>query len=159
MTMKLRNWMKRALLAAIASSAAVSSLAQAITDNGTLTIGHVVYATACGWADLIFSGYASGGTTPFGSYSPTGLTGGTVVSAIMNYGCFFPTVAAVSVTGFATNPGQLWLASITCNGITKTGASAVSYSYSGGKAQWNWNDSFGFGHKPAGSNVSCSIVH
>jgi hypothetical protein len=91
-----------------------------------------------------------------GTYSPTGLTGGETVAAILDNGgtnCF-PESIQFSVSGFTSNPGATWLTSITCNGIEETGSTA-SFSYLSGSA-WVWNDvSFGFGL----DTVSCSIVY
>lgn len=66
----------------------------------------------------------------------------------------------VKVSGFSIDPGQAWLTSVTCNGITKTGVSASSFSYSGGIAVWTWaTGNFGFKSKAVGSNVACTVTH
>jgi large repetitive protein len=50
------------------------------------------------------------------------------------------TDTALSVTGFSANPGAGWLTSISVagSGVTLTGASATSFTYSGGTATWGW---------------------
>lgn len=130
------------------------------TDNGTLTVGSIQFI--CSPSGLrIEIGY---GTGAFGSYSPAGLTGGnTVINAISDIvpiNCNTPPFSTLVVSGFSSNPGSGWLSSITCNGVNNTGSSA-SFSYTNGTAAWNWDPSkqFGFGSKPIGSNVSCSIIH
>jgi len=128
------------------------------TDNGTLTVGNfnAICGTGPGGVDHTYGNVGSG------SYSPTGLTGGTTVNEILdNNGAFGGCAAVLSVfsaKGFSANPGSAWLSSITCNGVMKTGASASSFSYSNGFAFWQWSTLFGLAAKN-GSNVSCSIVH
>jgi len=54
----------------------------------------------------------------------------------------------LGLSGFASNPGQSWLTSVTL----------FSYS-SDGSVLWEWPTGFGFVAVPAGTNVSCTIVH
>jgi hypothetical protein len=104
------------------------------------------------------SGYH--GLGPIGSYSPSGLTGGKTVYTVLDI-CY--SVATLNVDGFSSNPGSGWLTSITCNGITKTGSTAAYawgiYGYRPQMAAWSWTTTFGFSDLPAGTNVSCTIVH
>ena len=136
-------------------SLCVVPAAQAATDVGTLTKGSAYGCPA-------YFGYHAVG--PVGSYSPTGLTGGKTVFSILDnlfFGASCPggVVALITVTSFSSDPGSAWLTSVTCNGVTKTGASA-SFSYSGGAATWMWASSwFGFSSLANGTNVSCTIVH
>jgi hypothetical protein len=127
------------------------------TDNGTLTVGHITPTCPGGPGLQEIYGYASG---LYGSYSPTGLTGGGTVTAVADntpFGvCSYSALSILSVT-ISPNPGSSWLSSIKCNGVTKTGSSG-SFSYSSGIALWSWSTQFGFSSKN-GMNVSCSIVH
>jgi len=50
-------------------------------------------------------------------------------------------LAIFGISGLAADPGQSSLASVTVNGVTLTGASASSYTYGGGFAQWQWTGS------------------
>ena len=154
-----RSWIYRScLLVAFIASPLASA---ASTDNGVLTAGASSASSpnpVCPYVDtLTIRGY--GGSV--GSYSPTGLTGGRTVHAIYDLnsatGMCGTTQSFLSVTGFASNPGSSWLISITCNGVTRSAASA-SYAYvSSGLARWYWiNQTFGFSN---GTQVSCSIVH
>jgi hypothetical protein len=103
-------------------------------------------------------GYESG---EFGSYSPTGLTGGEVVVDLFDHrsfgtgSCTFPNGSVLLISGFSVNPGSAWLSSATCNGVTNSQSSS-SYSYSSGIARWDWNQEFNFSN---GINYSCTIVH
>ena len=67
-------------------------------------------------------------------------------------------IASLEISGFSVDPGQDWLTSIDCNGVTNNGSSATFFSYSGGKAVWQWRTLFGLEAKN-GSNVSCTITH
>jgi hypothetical protein len=155
--MNARTSIRRLSLFAIAVFASAPSIDQAATDNATLTVGRLVLAPCGGgssWYTL--SGYSSGA---FGSYSPTGLTGGKTVLVVQELTCIVAVNISVAASGFAVDPGQLWITSISCNGVTKTGLSATGFSYSGGTANWTWSGSFGLASKAVGANVSCSIVH
>jgi len=102
--------------------------ADAATDNGTLTIGRaIIPVPAPGCSTL--SGYAG---SWFGSYSPTGLSGGKTVSSVydMAYcGMSGGYTSILVVSGFAQDPGQSWLTSLTCNSATKSGTSAFTFDY------------------------------
>lgn len=132
----------------------VPIIAFATTDDGTITVG------SSGTTGVCTYGYISAG---HGAYSPTGLTGGeTVVDLYDLYTgitCGTPTGSGLGINGFPSNPGQSWLTSVTCNGVTKTGATAT-YSYSSGSAGWSWSGTttFGFIGK-RGSQLGCAIVH
>ena len=142
----------------------LSSLAHASTDTGTLSVG---YGVGCNGGigqggEILVYGYLSGS---YGSYSPTGLTGGTTVYSIQDYYvltagnvCSGSSTSLLEVTGFSVDPGQDWLSSITCNGVENTGSGAASFYYSSGKAYWTWSQLFGLEFK-GGSNVSCSLTH
>lgn len=130
-----------------------------VTDNGVLLVGQNG-PLSC--APLGFPGTwtLTGFYVTFGSYSPTGLTGGKTVAQILDRtsanGCLIGSESHVTVSGFSANPGSSWLVSITCQGITRTGASSA-FSYSGSTAFWSWSAlNFGFTN---GANVSCSITH
>lgn len=134
---------------------------QAAVDNATLTVGRNTIPAGCGpsWPpgmfDINISGYFGFGS----SYSPTGLTGGQTVQWIFDQDCGgnFDR-AELWISGFGSNPGSTWLNSITCNGATKTPATA-GYSYLGNTARWVWLTPFYFFLEPAGTTDSCSIDH
>lgn len=148
---------RKLLILAVAGFGVSSQLAFASSDTGTLLVG----ATSGGVCLQIISGYDS--PISVGSYSPTGLTGGKTVTLIIDSAFFEPqsgcpaNFSGINVSGFSSNPGQSWLTSVTCNGVTNTGSSA-GYSYSGGLASWSFSKLFGF-TGGSGHNFSCTIVH
>jgi hypothetical protein len=160
--MNVTTWVIRWFSPKLIGMALIPALALAASDNGTLTVGKVATLLIPPSVWACKSGFESAST--LGSYSPTGLTGGKAVSILEDVdagstsSCTNPVSALLSVTGFSSSPGQSWTTSVTCGGVSKTGASA-SYSYSGGTASWTWSSTFGFKAKPVGSNVSCMIVH
>jgi hypothetical protein len=129
-------------------------VANATSDNGTLTVG-VGSTRICGSVPIPWAyGFDSGS---FGSYSPTGLTGGDVVAGVLDTASGYcgGVFSEVVITGFSSNPGTTWLSSVTCNGVTNNDSNA-SFSYGGGVAIWSWSQLFGLKGK---SNVSCTIDH
>ena len=131
-----------------------SQTATAASDSGTLTGG----SGGCG-----YSGYFS--FWGMGSYSPTGLTGGTTLTGIYDYLDPFGSCSLgpgawsqMQVTGFSGNPGSGWLNSVTCNGVTKTGASS-SFQYASGTAMWMWGSIFNFITLTGGGTTGCTINH
>jgi hypothetical protein len=131
-------------------------LASAADDNATLMVGfRTIPICGDGAPPLLQSGYAS---NTIGSYSPTGLTGGEVVSFLYDIkGPCSANGGFIFISGFASNPGKSWLTSVICNGIQNNSALAT-YSYSNGQAGWGWSQPFGFLNK-LGSNVSCTVSH
>ena len=155
--MNLKGFIRLSIVLPLISLIATSRLATAASDDGTLTVGE--QGTTCGLGFVDASGYDP--TYPIGSYSPTELTGGDTVAAIIDLksiGCSLISTSILSVSGFSSNPGSSWLTSITCNGVTNSGSAASSYSYSSGSAHWYWSQLFGL-LAEIGSNVSCAIVH
>ena len=152
----LTRWLSVLLLAVAISGPGV---AMAASDSGTLLVGQT--SIPCNGTGLqIISGYSTGSPS-FGSYSPTGLTGGETVSDIYDSisSCAPSTDRSVlAVSGFSSNPGSSWLSSITCNGVTNTSSGAAVYQYTSGTAYWVWSARFGLNTK-VGSNVSCTISH
>lgn len=134
---------------------AVPILVLAATDSATLKVGGT---TGVCLGSLFFAdkGYNSG---TFGSYSPNGLTGGKTVTAVYDLSCGAVKSSHLVIAGFSTDPGQTWLTSVTCNGITNSSTSASSYGFSSGSASWAWTSQFGFASIANGTNVSCSITH
>jgi hypothetical protein len=125
------------------------------SDSGTLTVGRAGgHCSSMGlFAD---AGYGSGA---FGSYSPTGLTGGDTVFGLLDqHSSCFGNTSTLDVTGFSSDPGSGWLVSVSCNGVTNS-ASSANYVYSAGEASWSWTTLFGFSSLANGTNVSCTIVH
>jgi hypothetical protein len=134
--------------------------ATASSNEGTLTVG--ISSESCSGIRLpIEYGFvgATSGYAGYGSYSPTGLTGGEAVFAVYDSNSYCENDAGsyFDVSGFSSDPGSDWLTSITCNGVEQT-PSAGSYFYSAGYAYWMWSTTFGFSSK-VGDNVSCTIVH
>lgn len=140
--------------------AIIPTIVLASSNDATMQVGHKrVPLSGCG----IDSGYdSSSSILSFGSYSPTGLGGGRTVTFLDELGfCDLAGVeGSLSVSGFTSNPGKSWLTSVTCNGVTQTAASATfSYFPSDGSTLWQWPAGFGFKDIPAGTNISCTIVH
>jgi hypothetical protein len=151
--------MNRYLISKVQYLAALYALlmpifAFAATNNATMTVGKVIITESCISIPFQEYGYSSG---DFGSYSPTGLTGGETVVDLFDLYCGSIRESQLEVDGFSVDPGQLWLASVKCNGITLS-ASAASFSYASGLAVWTWSSQFGLSAL-VGENVSCSIVH
>jgi hypothetical protein len=135
-----------------------SQPAIASSDTGTLLVGHGTFPCLPippGGSSPVYGYDAS-----FGSYSPTGLTGGKTVVLIWDFhvGNCGVNHSNLEINGFSSDPGSSWLTSITCNGVSNPQSSASGYSYSGGAAIWAWSQFFGLSSK-VGSNVSCTIVH
>jgi hypothetical protein len=148
---KLISWLA---IAVTIATATLPTNALAATDNATLKVGRLS-TPGCG-GTIHFSGYQNGN---FGSYSPATLTGGETVADVYEGDCnLHPTKAELRITGFSVDPGQLWLTSITCNGVALS-ASSATYSYGGGLAFWSWNTVWGLYALSVGTNVSCSITH
>ena len=140
-------------LAPLASLSIAPIGAMAASDNGTITVGSSITTSVCSWGYL---------PPTYGSYSPSGLTGGKTVAdlfaIVVGPSCTGTINGQLLVSGFALNPGQSWLVSVACNGTTKTRAPAT-YTYSSGTAQWSWGaTSWGFPSK-VGSQLACTIVH
>lgn len=92
-----------------------------------------------------FVGYCDGtaGTSGAAAGSITGGSFGPRHIAEINVGT---TTNRLRVKGFAADPGQGWLRSVTANSGTQTGAGAT-YSWSAGNlcATWDWStNAFGF---------------
>jgi len=161
--MKFHMLIPRQLLASLSlmvTLAAVSQVAMASSDTGTLLVAQKLVRCNAGASFNSFFGYSA--SLSFGSYSPTGLTGGNTVTAVYDE-IVFPTCgggagSSLAVSGFSSNPGSTWLTSITCNGVTNNESSKTFFSYSSGVASWFWGSQFGLQSK-SGSNVSCTIVH
>jgi len=138
----------------------VSPIAHAASDAATLTVGaHLTCFKSAGQMSTLY-GYFSGS---FGSYSPSGLTGGKTAIEIWDsffFGsqCGTEHNSVLVISGFSVDPGQDWVTSITCNGVTNDGSGASSYTYtsSTGSALWTWSQLFGLMGK---SSVSCTINH
>src|SRR6185312_3937146 len=113
-----------------------SHAAAAYSDIDTLYVS-AASAGACGGLPVLYVGYNS--YLSNGSYSPTALTGGELVSAlddVVDPMCSLHS-SGITVSGFSSNPGAGWLSSVRCGGVTNTGSSA-SFNYSSGTADWSW---------------------
>jgi hypothetical protein len=109
-----------------------------------------------GW--LFAKGYYTGGWT-FGSMTPaTTPYGRTYLILADEYwqGTTY-SFSMLSVTGFASDPGQGWLDSVTALGVTRTGLGAWGYTYNNGSATWQWNAG-PFGFTGSGTTV-VTMVH
>ena len=63
----------------------------------------------------------------------------------------------VSFSGFSSDPGQSWLVAAKVNGLTFTGPTAKSYTYSNGQAWWYWQTGPAFQGRTG--PVNCTIAH
>jgi hypothetical protein len=134
------------------------------SDAGTLTEGG--QGITCSQGTAILRGYATSGTAPnppWGSYSPSTLTGGKTVGAVYDWkgGPCGSLGGYVYIKGFTSNPGSTWMTSIKCtsNNVTLDTSSAT-YSYTSGTAKWYWSGSNVFGFPTTtGGKYTCTIVH
>lgn len=143
-------------LCVLVMSLGVCRVASASSDGGTLYVSSGS-GGICGSSPVLDVGYSSSG--PMGSYSPTGLTGGKTLSSILDSlgtRCHISN-SALAVSGFSSNPGQGWLSSIECGGITRSGSSATS-TYNSGTALWRWGTLFGF-LGDFGKNAGRTLTH
>ena len=154
--MLVHNLRRGTWLSVFIGLSATWQLGMAASDTGTLLVAQK--AGVCGGGVILYDGYVS--VFSIGSYSPTGLTGGKTVDSVADeLATCTPTISIsfLAIDGFSANPGQSWLTSATCNGVTNNG-SAATYSYSSGIAQWVWSTKFNLSSEN-GMNVSCTIVH
>ena len=100
--------------------------------------------TQAQFTDTVNFDFRGGPGSSGGSASPPTLSNGQTIVAW--YDNLLPTpVSTFVVSGFSADPGQNgFVVSVTAHGVTKTMASASSYSYSAGQAAWNWTSTFGF---------------
>ena len=157
--MKTRNLISRYTVYLLAS-VLIPALADAATDSGTLTVGHYTVRLPPPIQQCVYviSGYQNG---IVGVYSPTTLTGGKSVYIVYDAahcsGAFM--FASFEVSGFSSDPGQNWLTSVTCNGVTNSVVSSYAYDSTRQLASWEFATPFGLAAKSAGTNVACTIVH
>lgn len=100
----------------------------------------------------LFEGYQSG---VIGTLNSGGNFNGPLLNSL--YDDVTNANSFLKVSGFASNPGQAWLVSVTANSITRTGAAAGSFSFAGGIATWEWlaqKFNFANGTTYAGSTVT-----
>ena len=149
---------------AIASpeSVVVTIPSPSFNDSGTLTEGSAVVCRREGVSFSSAVGFDHGAMGTYGTYSPTSLAGGQSVKGIFDvFSVGFcrglvADGAKLFISGFSSNPGTLWLISVTCNEVTLSQASSV-FVYNGLTAEWAWPSQFGFGGHDA--QVSCTITH
>ena len=124
------------------------------SDTGILFIKDK--SSLCGHVPYSVWGYNA---SAFGSYRPTGLTGGESVYGVADVtaSSCISARSMVSISGFSANPGSDWLVSVTCNGVTNS-ASSSTYSYNSGIATWIWTTLLGL-ESEFNDNVTCTIVH
>jgi hypothetical protein len=132
------------------------------SDSGTLTVGQgIVLGCMPIKLNEIFGFVSTRTSGNFGSYSPTGLTGGKTVAQVDDVEtgtCITGGFSVLTVSGFSSNPGNSWLSSITCNGFQNLARAATAFSYGTGDATLEWSHLLGLSSK-SGSNVGCAIVH
>ena len=150
------RWLLRTLMCLVL----IPGIVLAASNDATMQVGHVnIPFSGCG----VDSGYDGGSSIlSTGSYSPTGLGGGRTVAFLdeISYCDLSVVEGSLSVSGFTSNPGKSWLTTVTCNGVTQSAASATfSYFPSDGSTLWQWPTGFGFKDIPAGTNISCTIIH
>ena len=158
--MRIKTLLRHLGALALLGVSLASQFAVASSDIGTLTVGHSPLGS-CFSSPQLFAGFYSSLT---GSYSPTGLTGGETVYALgdslyISFSC--PNFSALTISGFSSNPGQGWLTSTACHGVTNSGSSAYLFQYDSTNhlATWYWSTLFGLTALSTGTNVSCTIVH
>lgn len=146
---------RRNLLLLLILPVCLWQVADAATNTGTLLVG-VGPVTSCGRYGNLPSYWGFTSSPAVGSYSPTGLTGGKAVVAIVSDDplCGAP-YNVVIISGFSANPGVNWFTSITCNGVTIV-PSGGTYTYGGGRATWIMGSSFGL---QLVTTTSCTIAH
>jgi hypothetical protein len=131
------------------------------SDSGTLTKEMKLLCKGGNGVDLRLGfGYENG---EFGTYSPTGVAGGENVTGIFDIvstgTCVGGSFAELTIAGFSSSPGRMWLISVTCNGVERTQTAAAGFSYASGTAAWSWSTPFGFSSLGNGSQFACTIVH
>lgn len=157
--MQTSNVVRSRFLVALAMAwfSLTSQFAAAANDSGTLADGSdSVLCRPPASGSLHRLGFETGF---FGSYSPTGLTGGKTVSDLFDQdadGTCGATFAAISISGFSVDPGTGWLTSVTCNAVSRLESNVLAYTYSSGTASWSWSAAFGF---VSGSEYTCTIDH
>jgi hypothetical protein len=150
-----------------------------ITDSVTMTIG-ASHQQSAGFLET-WRGYKSGSAPVIGSLSPTALSGGKVVTAVWDWceardslsapppSCPYTMAntnaqsANLSVSGFTSDPGAAWLASVIAAGATRGGSdTTLIYSYASGIATWEWlapvANGGAFGLANSGT-ITVSITH
>lgn len=147
------------LLLTMIGSFVVPPVARAATDTGTLTVGLSPPVACSSGSFFLTAGFGAGG---FGSYSPTGLTGGqTLVSLFDLVSCPAGVGGSVlQVSGFSSDPGVNWLASVTCGSVTNfAGSGSYIYDNGTGTALWTFSTPLGFYRALVPITVSCTIEH
>ena len=158
--MKRRTIVQQLSVGILSCLLSVSQLAIAASDVGILTWSSTALGPSCSPSipySYVLDGFNSATST--GSYSPTGLTGGTAVQQIVNFSpaCYGDSSIRMVISGFTSDPGRDWLTSLTCENSTKFSVDAA-YGYSGdGQALWIWPSFFPFWNW--GINTTCTIVH
>lgn len=157
--------MARKLVLLVACCVVSAHAFASFSDSGTLTGGFFKLCSGGTPTDLIDTvGFDSGVVNTYGTYSPAGLAGGERVAAIYDQIRFTPGVcsqqlgtgARLAVAGFPSNPGGVWLISISCGATQLSGASASTFSYNNGIASWAWSNQLDIG---SDRQASCTLVH
>lgn len=86
---------------------------------------------------IYYYGYNYGG---YGSMSSTSIAGGYTLLILIDS---YDGSSTCHISGFGSDPGQSFFTSVTVGGVSKTSASASSYTYSTGTAIWSWASLFG----------------
>ena len=161
--MVIRKFVRESLVAfSLVGFACSSQFAVAASDTGTLVPNGIYQCDGVTMPYEIWIGYQYG-SSQYGTYSPTTLTGGYTVAQLMDIGVSGVTCDGIgnsyfAVSGFSSNPGSSWLTSVNCEGVEQF-ASDATFSYSSGTATWEWpNSTFGF-EDDIGNPWSCTIVH
>lgn len=89
--------------------------------------------------------------------SPATLLDGYTLAALYRIVTTAPSDGTVfRVSGFSADPGAAYFRSLTCNSLS-VNASAATYSYAGGVAQWAWTgDVFSM---PSSGSVSFTVTY
>lgn len=97
---------------------------------------------------IYYYGYNQG---IYGSMSSASVAGGYTLTILIDS---YDGSSACYITGFGSDPGQSFFTSVTVGGVSKTSASASSYTYSSGTAIWSWASLFGLD----GSGTSSVVI-
>lgn len=137
-------------------------LTQGVDEYLSLTVGQ------CGnFHPMMQAGVRGFSTTawcgaPIGSIAPATLSGGKSIVELSVWINVVSSFTRLSISGFSSDPGKLWLNHVSVDGTPPMGntrvSGAASYSYSGGTATWQWANAPWF-HPSHGPTVVVEISH
>jgi hypothetical protein len=126
----------------------------AVTLTNTSPASQAFSITAASWSNQTTAEVGYNATGAHGSATNTTLPGGYTINGLDDSDASGQLGSSFGITGFSSNPGQNYIASVVANGVTRD-SSAATYSYSSGLATWSWpGDQFGFA---AGNTYDCTL--